>query len=77
MIWGFPGGADGYGMERFDITHLNLSRIQLNLPSDAPYLGFPQVRPLWDELSDVIGINETNLWDFETGQMQLYDIRSK
>ena len=77
MIWGFPGGADGYGLERFDITHLNSSLLLMGLPLDTPPLYWPAVRERHALLTEVIGVNASNIWDFDTGRIQLYNMKGE
>ena len=78
MIWGYPGGVDGYGPESYDVLALNSTLLSIGLIPD----GIPASRAerfkrevLYKDL--VVGINRSNLWDFDTGDLYLFDIESE
>ena len=49
----------------------------MGLPLDTPPLSWPAVKERHALLSEIIGVNSSNIWDFDTGLIQLYNIKGK
>ena len=78
MIWGYPGGVDGYGPDSYDVLALNSTLLSIGIiPDGIPADRVERFRREVLYKDQVVGVNRSNLWDFDRGDVLLFNMESK